>query len=437
MKNVITKFISLLCLYLTFTGDVAVSQCTWSTVLSDGFEYQTSCPYIIPGTVIHYTPQTFAAHSGTYSIYLNFINCTGTSGTCAGAKVFERGFTVCRNQPVRLSTWLTTTFSGNQCDLRIKISDSNGNVLDDQLSVVAPYAPAWIQYQSAEVTPTSDSLIMTMYTNVGGGNGNDLSMDDFLLEKCSGGNLGNSSITGHVCENTGATDLYSLFSSMNDTTGTWTGPSALGGGYLGTFIPGSNTVGTYVYENPFFGTGAGCPLAYDSVIVALQPAPVVDLGPDTTLCLNQSLLLSAGSAPGNTYLWNNGVTGPNVLAFTNSTVNTVSIYSVLLTDSFGCANTDSITISFEICSGLNDNEPDNLLSLFPNPSNGMVHMSFSGSISGKLTYTLFNSLGAIVKSGSVENVSGITNLQIDSIGFYLLKIESPQMKPLVRKLVVN
>lgn len=437
MKSLISKATILFCLYLAITGKTTVGQCTWQTVLTDSFEYQTVCPDLIPGTTIHTTPQSFAVHSGNFSLYLNFINCVGTTGTCAGAKVYERGFTVCRNQPVRFSSWFTTSFSGTQCNVRITITDSNGNVLDDQLSIVAPYSPAWIQYQSPAVSPTTDSIVFTMYTNVGGGNGNDLSMDDFVMEKCTGGNIGNSSSVGYVCQNASSSNLYSLLPSINDTTGAWSGPSALSGGYLGTFIPGTNLAGTYIYENPFFGTGPGCPLAYDSLIVGIQPPPSVNLGSDTTLCTNQSILLIAGSAPGNTYLWNNGVTGPNVLAFTTSTTNITNTYSVLVTDSAACTNSDTILVNFVVCSGLSETTSENQLTINPNPTNGDAYILNKNQERRPVAYSVFNMSGAKVLEQMWENNSDKVLISLYPQGIYLIKIEFADGSLAFKKFVVG
>ncbi len=422
MKSLLSKATLLFCLYLALTGKTTVAQCNWQTVLTDGFEYTTICPYLIPGATIHNTPLSYAVHSGATSLYLNFTNCVSGSGTCAGAKVFERGFTVCRNQPMRFSTWLTTSFAGTQCNVKIKITDSNGIVLDEQLSVVAPYAPIWSQYQSPAISATSDSIIFTMYTNVGGGPGNDLSMDDFMLEKCIGGNIGNSSTVGSVCDNSASTNLYSLLTAMNDTTGSWSGPSTLAGGYLGTFIPGTNLTGTYIYENSFFGPGAGCPLAYDSLVVGLIPPPVVNLGADTTLCTNQSLLLVAGSAPGNTYLWNNGVTGPNVLAFTTSTTNVTNTYSVLLTNSIGCSNRDTIVIDFVVCSGLSEITSDNHLLIYPNPTNGDAYILNKNQSSQPVMFSIFNVAGAKVLEQTWSSNSDKMELSLSTQGIYLIKV---------------
>ncbi|MBK8875861.1 MAG: hypothetical protein IPN13_18965 [Bacteroidetes bacterium] len=115
----------------------------------EGYENQVINPYLIAGTTVHNIPQTFAVHGGTYSLYLNFINCVGSTGTCAGAKVFEQPFVVCPGMPVRLSTYLATSFSGTQCNVRITITDANGTMLNDQPSISAPYSPSWYQYHLA------------------------------------------------------------------------------------------------------------------------------------------------------------------------------------------------------------------------------------------------------------------------------------------------
>ncbi len=416
------KLILSLTILVTASLQISHAQCTWQTVLTDGFEYATICPDLIPGTTIHNTPQSFAVHTGATSLYLNFVNCVGGVGTCPGAKVYERKFVVCRNQPVRFSAWLTTSFAGTQSNVHIKITDSNGNILNDQLSILAPYAPIWTQYQCPAVIPASDTVIFTMYTNVGGGGGNDLSMDDFLFEKCTGGNTGNSTTSGSLCDNAPASNLYPLITGINDTTGTWSGPSSLGGGYLGTFDPGINQAGAYVYQNYYFGTGAGCPPVYDTVLVSIATGPVVNLGTDTTLCTNQSVLLNAGSAPGNTYLWSNGVTGPNVLAFTTSTVNITNTYSVLVTGANGCSNADTILVSFEVCSGLSDNTEANGVSVYPNPSNGEVYVNYEIINGDLLPYSIYNTLGEVISEGFLH--SGVNQIEFTghNTGVYFIRI---------------
>ena len=392
----------------------------WQIVMVDSFEYTTTCPYIIPNTVWHYSPQTFVAQSGTHSIYLNFQDCNGGAGTCAGDLVFRRGFSVCRNQPLRFSTYLTTTWAGTQSNVRIEIKDGNGTVLDNQASIPANFAPSWTQYQSAVVTPVTDSVVFYMYTNVNGSPGNDLSMDDFMLEKTDGNQ--NSTVTGTVCDNVVSSNLYTELPGMTDQTGTWSGPSALTGGHLGTFTNGVNTLGTYVYENHGFGFLPGCPMAYDSVMVTLVPAPVVTLGADTTLCTTQSFLLNAGSIPGYTYSWSNGVSGPTVLVFTTSQVAVTNTYGLAVTNGDGCVGRDTLLAHFVICTGIDENNAVSQVSLYPNPSNGLVYVNNGSELNGNVYYSVVNTLGETVTNGNLIPGTMTLSMPANANGVYWFRI---------------
>ena len=65
----------------------------------------------------------------------------------------------------------------------------------------------------------------------------------------------------------------------------------------------------------------------------------MDLGPDTTLCLGETLLLDA-TASGVTYLWQDNSTNATF------TVDTVGSYSVTITDGNGCESDDRINVSY-------------------------------------------------------------------------------------------
>lgn len=105
----------------------------------------------------------------------------------------------------------------------------------------------------------------------------------------------------------------------------------------------------------------------DSVVVAVNPLPVVSLGNDTTLCIGQTFNLNAGN-PGVTYLWSTNQTSASI------TVNGTSNYSVVVTDANRCSSSDTVSLTFKplpavnasndatICEGdsilLNANAPD-------------------------------------------------------------------------------
>lgn len=82
----------------------------------------------------------------------------------------------------------------------------------------------------------------------------------------------------------------------------------------------------------------------DSVSVVVNQLPVVDAGPDSTICANSSLVLQATGA--DAYLWSPIVTlnDPQSASPTASPL-LETTYTVVGTDVNGCSNSDSVTIS--------------------------------------------------------------------------------------------
>jgi hypothetical protein len=376
--------------FLLFIHSKLPAQCTWRSIFSDGFENTNVIPGLQPGKTVHTTPQTFAAHTGTRSMYMNFVNCNGGAGACAGDKVYERIFSVCPGVSLRFNSWYTTTFSGIQCDVKLVISDANGLVLDSIQNLVAPYAPVWTNYITNTFTSTTNTIVFSMYTNVDGGNGNDLSVDDFKLEHCV--NL--NSLTGYnVCSNIDSVDLYDVLPNAPVNSGTWQGPSLLSGGYLGTFITGTNTGGTYIYTSSPYGVDSTCPPRIDSIVAVPFPAPVVNLINDTVICTNQTVVITAGTSASNTYNWNTGATTASITASTTSSVNTSTTYTVTVTNQGGCTETDSVTIDFVVCSGMEENEFAARLQLFPNPATDQVQIHWNGSLTSDTRFILLDARG--------------------------------------------
>lgn len=96
-----------------------------------------------------------------------------------------------------------------------------------------------------------------------------------------------------------------------------------------------NTAGDYTVT---VTNTSGC-TASDTIHVALNALPVVNLGADTVLCTG-TITLSAGSqAAGSSYLWNDGSTGSSLI------VSTLGTYSLTVTTASGCVATDAINIS--------------------------------------------------------------------------------------------
>ncbi|MFU8843790.1 MAG: hypothetical protein ACNA7V_08285, partial [Bacteroidales bacterium] len=73
--------------------------------------------------------------------------------------------------------------------------------------------------------------------------------------------------------------------------------------------------------------------------IEIFPAPLVNLGNDTLLCLGQSIELTAGNSE-NTYLWNNGATDTTITVFESG------VYWVQATNQYGCTVIDSVNIDY-------------------------------------------------------------------------------------------
>jgi hypothetical protein len=80
--------------------------------------------------------------------------------------------------------------------------------------------------------------------------------------------------------------------------------------------------------------------AADTAFVQIEKRPHPNLGPDTTLCSNQTYLLKSSTING-TVLWNSGETSSNLL------VKTPGIYGVVVTGSLGCMGSDVVKIDFK------------------------------------------------------------------------------------------
>lgn len=98
-----------------------------------------------------------------------------------------------------------------------------------------------------------------------------------------------------------------------------------------TFL--TNTTGLYHVE---LTDSNGCKTT-DSVMVYVNEV-VVNLGNDTTICQSATITYNA-TQPNMTYLWQDGSTNPTF------TVTTSGVYSVTVTDTIGCNDTDNVTVS--------------------------------------------------------------------------------------------
>ncbi|HTX89518.1 MAG TPA: M14 family zinc carboxypeptidase [Bacteroidales bacterium] len=174
-------------------------------------------------------------------------------------------------------------------------------------------------------------------------------------------------------------------------------------------ISGQDTAGVITWDNTFTGNafirvrcanycGEG-PFS-DSLEVAVRQGPVVDLGPDTTVEISQTLLLDAGN-PGDTYLWSTGATTQTIVADSSGTGFGTKTFWARVTNTAGCSGTDTILVTFTPDVGIPPAIAEDVLKIYPNPSNGKFTLAFR-HLEGS-TFTIRTLLGEDLLTGTVPS----------------------------------
>lgn len=190
-----------------------------------------------------------------------------------------------------------------------------------------------------------------------------------------------NAVTDSVCINADA-NLAVTHTNANSFVVEWynaaTGGSLLGSDSTYTAI---NLAATTVY----YAQIKGCPTTRIAVEAYARTGPVVNLGPDTTICSSNSIVLDAQNT-GAGYLWSTGHLTQQL------TVNLANNYSVVATDQYGCKGTDTIAIGNNPPPALN---PVTTNVSCPNATDGAITVS---AVTG-MTYDWSNSSTSTTISG--------------------------------------
>ncbi len=145
------------------------------------------------------------------------------------------------------------------------------------------------------------------------------------------------------CEsNLVTTDLFTLLGGTPSTSGTWSGPSTLSGGNLGTFTPGVNVEGIYTYS--VSSTLGVCPSESASVtvtIIVIPPPTITDSS--QAFCETEAATVNDLLPSG--VLWYDAQTNGNLLNATDSLVNGATYWAAQPDATTGCEslNRNSVT----------------------------------------------------------------------------------------------
>lgn len=148
------------------------------------------------------------------------------------------------------------------------------------------------------------------------------------------------------------------------------------------------------------------------------------------ICAGNNASLTANGAT--SYTWN--TTATTSIIVVSPTVTTT--YSVTGANAAGCVNTAILTQSVSACTGLTDSYNNLLMSIFPNPGNGIFYISMSENNNGK-ELELYTTEGKLLKQFKTTELLIELNLNDYSNGLYILKVKENNLILNVSKIIKN
>ncbi len=299
----------------------------------------------------------------------------------------------------------------------------------------------WISI-GAGLNPNTEVTTLTVLNNriYAGTQGHSLwvrNLDDFLLPSQP------SIITGTASPCIGSSQTYYV-TNVSGVTYSWQFPTGwiiTSGGTTNsiTVTVGNNTGFVIVTPSNAFGSGPSQVLPVNPIIS--PPSQPSTIAGSATPLQNSSQIYSVTNVAGTTYTW----TFPSdwiqtAGGTTNSVTVTVGIVAgnVTCTPSNDCGNGTASTLAVVPSGvGINEFNESNYISVFPNPTKGIVAITFKG-IDNNITLKLQNIQGSLVYTTNFDAVSDNFTRTLDLSkypnGMYYLQVISDG-KTFTKKLV--
>ena len=250
------------------------------------------------------------------------------------------------NTTYELALWISSVNKATPAKLRFKI---NGKIIGDEVNA-GENACDWNQfstYWNSENESTAEIVIINVNTAA---SGNDFALDDisffehniFYDEVTIKVNPAYQIQAGEdvtICE--GQSIQLNGKSDVSAST-RWTPVNGLSDPTAQNPIASPDKTTNYVLT---VISPEGCE-AKDSVIVSVDMKPVISMNNDIIACVGESITLNALSPGATNYKWypENGLSNPNISSPV-AKVNTTTTYSVTVTNSFGCENTEKVILT--------------------------------------------------------------------------------------------
>jgi hypothetical protein len=231
-----------------------------------------------------------------------------------------------------------------------------------------------------------------------------------------------SAITGNPAPCEGSSEMYNV-TDVPGTTYLWTFPagwSQTGGGTTNDVAASVGTTGGNIVVTPENSCGTGTP---STLSVVVNPLPVVSIiGLGAFYCDYYPAVTMTGNPTGGTFS-GQGVTG-NVFDPAAAGVGVWPI-TYTYTDANSCTNSETLSVTVDVCTSTGDDELAGLISVYPNPFKDMLSVEIQAVQSGDFIWNLYDMNGKLIQSGVYSLSLGLNTLEIQteelSAGLYMLK----------------
>ena len=275
---------------------------------------------------------------------------------------------------------------------------------------------------SITVTPTvSTTYSVAGTTTVGGG------CTNYELYNIT---VVSSTVTSTAYSHSVCPGVNTTLNVANASTYSWTPATALSATTGASVVASPTASITYTVT----GSKNNCPsVAPITISMTVKPTPTVSVSSSTlTLCSGNTATLTASGAT--TYQWTGGVTASTASVAVSPTVTTT--YSVAGTGTVSnCPGNTTYTLVVNICAGIENYADSKNVTVYPNPSNGLVTISLTNLDANTVMYVT-NMIGQEVVKTTVKDLN--TNFDFSNLqkGVYMLTVTNGKDKS-VSKLIIQ
>ena len=162
----------------------------------------------------------------------------------------------------------------------------------------------------------------------------------------------------------------------------------------------------------------------------MNPLPDVDLGADTTIYLNQEMVISCDIQ--GDYLWQDNSTGNSFDFVADEFGVGIHKVSVFITNEANCAGSGQIMVEVKDPLGQDPNKEEDFILVYPNPTSGMITIEFNRSIELPLLLNLYDATGRCALKKEIEYIETGDRIELDltseAKGIYMLIIGNEEIE---------